>query len=351
MARIYLASSWRNEQQPAVLRALREAGHQVYDFRNPTPGNHGFSWRQITPEERPWSAARTREVLSHPIAEEGFGLDFRAMQWADTCVMLQPCGRSAALELGWAAGAGKRTLVLLADGQEPELMLKVADRLCLSIAEVLEDLSTPRPSARGRTFHAEVALMGHKDLGLCRVEETSLAGADLLRCTQLTVEPERVHWIRAASIYDLEEVSEQHARELVEQAREQAAKERVAREERARREAEAAAKLRAERAGAKVRVFVAGPHVQVHALRVEGLQEVYAPGLLTYRDLREALLHAGLDVNDLWNAHAAEGPRAGYTVPHAADDVEIVLRAVRGLGFAELERAADVPDEQAEEGL
>jgi len=258
-------------------------------------------------------------------------------------VMLQPCGRSAALELGWAAGAGKRTLVLLADAQEPELMLKVADRLCLSIAEVLEDLSTPRQSAHGRAFHAKVALMGHKDLGLCRVEETTLAGAELLRCTQLTAEPERVHWIRAASIYDLEEVSEQHARELVEQAREQAAKERAAREERARREVEAALKLRAERAGAKVRVFVAGPHVQVHALRVEGLQEVCAPSLLTYRDLRDALLHAGLDVSDLWDAHAAGGQRAGYTVPDAAEDVAIVLQAAESLGFAEVEHAA-VPE-------
>jgi hypothetical protein len=289
---------------------------------------------------------RASSGASQTRTEEGFGLDFNAMRWADTFVMLQPCGRSAALELGWGAGNGKRTLVLLADGQEPELMLKVADRLCLSIAEVLEDLSTQRPTARGRTFHAEVALMGHKDLGVCRVEETSLAGADLLRCTQLTTEPERVHWIRAASIYDLEEVSEQHARELVEQA----AKERAAREERARREAEAALKLRAERAGAKVRVFVAGPHVQVHALRVEGLQEVYAPCLLTYRDLRDAIEKAGLDVNDLWNAHASAGPRAGYTVPHTADDIDIVVRAVEGMGFAEVERGADVPDEQ-EEGL
>jgi hypothetical protein len=53
--------------------------------------------------------------------------------------MVQPCGRSAALELGWAAGAGKPTIVLLA-AAEPELMLKMADYFCLTIEEVIETL-------------------------------------------------------------------------------------------------------------------------------------------------------------------------------------------------------------------
>ena len=37
--KIYVASSWRNAQQPAVVARLREAGHEVYDFRNPAPAN------------------------------------------------------------------------------------------------------------------------------------------------------------------------------------------------------------------------------------------------------------------------------------------------------------------------
>lgn len=142
MARIYVASSWRNEQQPAVVARLREAGHEVYDFRNPA-GRTGFGWRQATDEPPPWSAERTREVLALPISQAGFDSDFDAMQWADTFVMLQPCGRSAALELGWACGAGKRTIVLLADGQEPELMLKCAQHLCTSLDEVLAILAPP----------------------------------------------------------------------------------------------------------------------------------------------------------------------------------------------------------------
>lgn len=152
--RIYVASSWRNPLQPGVVEALRAAGHEVYDFRNPKPGNTGFSWRQILPDPPPWSAEATRRVLEHPIAQEGFDLDFSAMRWADTFVMLQPCGRSAALELGWAVAAGKATAVLLADAQEPELMLKCAGRLCTGLDELLAFLAPPM---RSMVTAAEVA--------------------------------------------------------------------------------------------------------------------------------------------------------------------------------------------------
>jgi nucleoside 2-deoxyribosyltransferase len=80
-------------------------------------------------------------VLGHSIAEEGFRLDMNALRWCDTCVMIQPCGRSAALELGWAVGAGKLTVALLADGQEPELMLKMVDKIAVSIEEVIDYLA------------------------------------------------------------------------------------------------------------------------------------------------------------------------------------------------------------------
>ena len=40
--KIYLASSWKNTDQPDLVEALRNAGHDVYDFRNPTPDDAGF---------------------------------------------------------------------------------------------------------------------------------------------------------------------------------------------------------------------------------------------------------------------------------------------------------------------
>lgn len=141
MSRIYVASSWRNEKQPELVSLLRANGHEVYDFRNPPHGDAGFSWRQIDPDWKNWSPAKYRELLlTSPIASHGFISDLRGMMWADVCVLLQPCGRSAHLEAGWMAGAGKRVIVLLAEG-EPELMVMLAHDLCLSPDEVIERLA------------------------------------------------------------------------------------------------------------------------------------------------------------------------------------------------------------------
>lgn len=142
--RIYVASSWRNERQAGVVADLRNAGHEVYDFKNPRPGHHGFAWRDCDPDWASWDPRKFRAMLEHPIAVAGFESDFDAMKWATACVLVLPCGRSAHLELGWACGMGKPTAVLLAAG-EPELMYRMVDRLCVDVVEVLEFLRIARP--------------------------------------------------------------------------------------------------------------------------------------------------------------------------------------------------------------
>jgi hypothetical protein len=142
MSRVYVASSWRNAYHQDVVAALRQGGHEVYDFRNPPNGVRGFAWSEIDPQWQGWSAARYRELLTtHPIAARGFVTDLRGMQWADTCVLVLPCGRSAHLEAGWFAGQGKRCLILTRDGEEPELMALLATDICISVDEVLARLS------------------------------------------------------------------------------------------------------------------------------------------------------------------------------------------------------------------
>lgn len=138
MSRIYVASSWRNSYQQSVVERLRAEGHAVFDFRNPRPGEHGFHWSELGDDWQNWSPDDYRTIVTtHPIAAHGFLSDFRGMKWCDTCVLVQPCGRSAHLELGWCAAAGKRTIILLHDG-EPELMNLLADDLCISIDEVID---------------------------------------------------------------------------------------------------------------------------------------------------------------------------------------------------------------------
>jgi hypothetical protein len=126
VAKIYVASSWRNSRQPDVCAFLRSQGHEVYDFRNPAPGNIGFAWSSIDPEWENWSSMEFRQALAHPIAQEGFGFDFRAMEWADQCVLVLPCGRSAHLEAGWFTGKDKPLTIYSPTNNEPELMYLLA---------------------------------------------------------------------------------------------------------------------------------------------------------------------------------------------------------------------------------
>lgn len=145
---VYVASSWRNPVQPQVVAALRDRGIECYDFKNP-PGGTGFSWRQVKTDGGPDSvrpiAAKGSDweqvdeylrMVSHPRAVEGFRSDFEAMLAADVFVMVLPCGKSAHLELGWAAGAGKRTAILLEDPVEPELMYRMVDHMARSITDL-----------------------------------------------------------------------------------------------------------------------------------------------------------------------------------------------------------------------
>ena len=134
---IYVASSWRNPKQPMVVKQLLGAGYSVYDFREPVPGEGGFHWSEIDGDWQNWTPEQYVNGLNHPIAEHGYDRDMDAMIWADVFVLVQPCGRSAHLELGWACGAGKETYILLEENQEPELMAKMADFICCDMKELL----------------------------------------------------------------------------------------------------------------------------------------------------------------------------------------------------------------------
>lgn len=128
---IYVASSWRNPFQLSVVQQLRADGHGVYDFRNP-PERAGFSWREIDPNWENWTPEQWKTALQHPAARAGYQSDMRGLVGCDCCILVLPCGRSAHLELGYAAGARKLTAVYVppdAERQEPELMVKMCDAI------------------------------------------------------------------------------------------------------------------------------------------------------------------------------------------------------------------------------
>lgn len=178
--KIYLASSWRNSRQPDVLAALRADGHEVYDFRNPAPGDNGFSWKAV--HERPtdeWFVADYMEALAHPVAQRGFAYDMDALRWSEACVLVLPCGRSAHMEFGWAVGAGKRGLVLCESLDEPELMYLMAglDPARVIVSDVGGLLSALRPPP-ALPEECDCSHRGPGNERRCTMEPTEGGGCD-----------------------------------------------------------------------------------------------------------------------------------------------------------------------------
>lgn len=140
---VYIASSWRNPWLDLVNHELRAAGIETYDFRE----HDGFHWQQVFPEwgeDWPDKGAMPPHMLktglAHELAERGFGRDRDALDDCSALIAVQPCGNSAHLELGYVAGAGKPTAILLPpDGSpmRPDLMWKVAQLITPELGEVI----------------------------------------------------------------------------------------------------------------------------------------------------------------------------------------------------------------------
>lgn len=125
--KIYIASSWKNLYYPGILHALKSIEkYDIYDFRNPVPGNNGFNWKQIDPNWENWNPSDYIKALKHPIAKQGYDYDINALNTCDHCIYVLPCGRSASWELGYAMGKGKKGYVVMLDKDTPDLMFSEA---------------------------------------------------------------------------------------------------------------------------------------------------------------------------------------------------------------------------------
>jgi hypothetical protein len=124
----------------------------VYDFRHPEPGNNGFSWRVVDPNWQNWTPDAYLAGLESAEAEHGFNLDMNALRAADVCVYVMPCGVSASLEAGWAAGAGKRVAVYVPGLREPDLMVKIADLITNDLVKLCNWVRDVKPR---ETAHAQ----------------------------------------------------------------------------------------------------------------------------------------------------------------------------------------------------
>lgn len=114
MRSVYLIGSLRNPQVPCIARALRLYGYDVFDdwyAAGPEADDHWQRYEQA----RGHSFA---EALQGYAAGHVYAYDRSHLDRCDMGVLLMPAGKSAHLELGYMAGRGKRTFILLES--EPE---------------------------------------------------------------------------------------------------------------------------------------------------------------------------------------------------------------------------------------
>lgn len=138
--KIYLASSWQNKEYDQVLNTLRLEGYETYDFKHPENKElSNFDWEKLDKEYNKWTCSDFKKALNHPEAIKAFQKDFQAMQEADFCVLLLPCGRSAHSEAGWMKGKGKKVFILdLSENPKPELMYRMYDDYLTETMELIE---------------------------------------------------------------------------------------------------------------------------------------------------------------------------------------------------------------------
>jgi nucleoside 2-deoxyribosyltransferase len=114
----------RNPQIPEVGQFFRKAGFRVFDdwfAAGPRADDH---WKE-------YEQARGRsykQALNGAAARNVFQFDKANLDAADAVVLVLPAGKSAHLELGYCAGKGKRTCVLMPDTDERwDVMYRFAD--------------------------------------------------------------------------------------------------------------------------------------------------------------------------------------------------------------------------------
>lgn len=216
--------------------------------------------------------------------------------------------RLSSLLLAGEVAAVRLVLAPIATPVAPPSRTPAYKVAALAVLGALDGAQLLGPERPPRRFHGEVALKGHRDLGMCLVEEQRLGGVQVLRCTRLCVDPPEVHWTRADNVYDLREVHEDEA--LAAAAKAYAERER----ERAERE-EAAARQRERRGKATVDVQRRGQFVHITA-RVNGYPE---PGLLVDGPVANALFVASVDVRRRYDNGRCLGYVAAFL---SADDAE-----------------------------
>jgi len=143
--RIYLASSWKQARTVSLMaRLLRFAGHEIYAFTEPDLGHYVFDARHTFGS---WvEGATARQMMQTKEARRAFAADRDGLNWADTCILILPAGRSSHLEAGYAVGQGKDLFILdVPVPGEWDVMYGFARAICEDIGDLCALLADEKP--------------------------------------------------------------------------------------------------------------------------------------------------------------------------------------------------------------
>lgn len=120
-----------------LIKTLQEAGHAVK-----------FVYDRMTPELEAFDATT---FLDHPEGREAYMVVLNRIQWADVLVIVQPNGKMAHMEGGYAKGLGKKLYIYgRAERKDYEVIYGLADGIYLpeQLIALVEDLKRSKPVRR-----------------------------------------------------------------------------------------------------------------------------------------------------------------------------------------------------------
>lgn len=131
---VYLIGSLRNEEIPKIAQSLRTTGLDVFD-----------DWFAAGPEAddywKKYEEARGKsyiEALRSYAAVHVFEFDRHHLDRCDAALLALPAGKSGHLELGYVAGSGKPTFILLDRPDRWDVMYQFATRVFETKEEMID---------------------------------------------------------------------------------------------------------------------------------------------------------------------------------------------------------------------
>lgn len=136
-AKVYIGGALANPEIVRLTRTLLENGYDAFSEWY-TPGKEAdVLWRDYEIA----LGFDYRTALARPSAQNTFRFDRTNIEDSDVFIMLLPCGKSAHLELGYAAGRGIDTIIYMPEQPERwDVMYNFAGAIVYNDDELLKAL-------------------------------------------------------------------------------------------------------------------------------------------------------------------------------------------------------------------